>query len=545
MLDYKEEHSVISSANNDANSSSAVTPKKKNVYFEDAVPKIPVYVPPHRRQPITKKPSTFQDTSVKCSVGSERRKSANFVQSLAPGSYMRAKYEKKKELDQQEVDSDESCDNVSITSQDEVQNEELEDVEDKRYPNTPYAYQNYLRLWENMVPYEYTPFMVPPPPYAFAYGVYPPWPSPRPFWEMMESSPPQTVPDVSKTVKEESLARFEQKAEEVEAEETSETIGDDTCSDFSPMGRWPPKFLSRSKLIDTDSDSLCSYGLDWKSHFLEKCHSYEEPYIDSHCHIDLLFSRLGYRGTWSDYRLQNQDTIPANFQGCVAVFCNPGSFKREGLWTSVAEEENVWLTFGCHPKNATEFTARAEEGLRKCLTNDKVVALGEIGLDYSGMFYQYAAVQKQVLRRQLQIALEMSLPLVIHCREAEDDCLEILEEMVPRSYKIHCHCFTGNFKSALRWLHLFPNIYLGLTPVVTYKTATGPHEVARFLPLERLLLETDSPYFLPKKIPRGDLAYSHPGMAIVVAEEVARIKNIAVRDVLKACRQNTLDMYGV
>jgi len=73
-------------------------------------------------------------------------------------------------------------------------------------------------------------------------------------------------------------------------------------------------------------------------------------------------------------------------------------------------------------------------------------------------------------------------------------------QMVPKNYKIHCHCFTGTYESAKKWMDMFPNLFIGLTPLVTYRTATSTHEVARFIPLERLLLETDAPYFVPRKV---------------------------------------------
>ncbi|XP_060064633.1 putative deoxyribonuclease TATDN2, partial [Ylistrum balloti] len=116
---------------------------------------------------------------------------------------------------------------------------------------------------------------------------------------------------------------------------------------------------------------------------------------------------------------------------------------------------------------------------------------------------------------------------------------------VPRNYRIHCHCFTGDYESAKKWMNLFPNLYIGLTPLVTYRTATPTHEVARFIPLDRLLLETDAPYFIPKKFPKEDVQFSHPGMAITVAEQVAFLKKCSVTEVLHACRQNTRTMYGI
>lgn len=305
------------------------------------------------------------------------------------------------------------------------------------------------------------------------------------------------------------------------------------------------RFYQNSRLSSSFSPRSNSLTYDWKENFKKTSGSYGVPYLDSHCHLDFLFNRGRFIGSWSWFKAVNSDTFPDNFAGCVAVFCNPLTFKSEGLWKDVSCEKDVWLAFGCHPKSATDFSMKCYNGLRECLQHEKVVALGEIGLDYSGTFKQHMDVQKIVFRRQIQLALEMKKPLVIHCRDAEDDCLQILQEMVPRNYKIHCHCFTGDYSGAQRWMEAFPRLYIGLTPMVTYRQCVQTHNVARYLPLNKLLLETDAPYFLPKKIPKEEMALSHPGMAITVAERVAFFRQCSIQEVLQACRNNTRDMYGI
>ncbi|KAL3852750.1 hypothetical protein ACJMK2_016367 [Sinanodonta woodiana] len=305
-------------------------------------------------------------------------------------------------------------------------------------------------------------------------------------------------------------------------------------------------FNPRSSMTaGTGHDSPSIHG-DWKTNYNTRVEGYGETYIDSHCHLDFLFKRSGFKGTFTQFRELNKHAFPKTYEGCVAVFCNPASFKPTGgLWMDVGAEEDVWLAFGCHPKMATDFIPRAEQWLQECMQHPKVVALGEIGLDYSGKFRQYEAVQKDVFRRQLKIAVKMSKPLVIHCRDAEMDCLSILKEMVPSDYKIHCHCFTGFYKNAVLWMEAFSNLYIGLTPLVTYPTAVPSHDLAKYLPLSKLLLETDAPYFIPRQVPKKEVVFSHPGFAVTVAEEVARIKDIPVSTVLNAARRNTRDMYGI
>lgn len=284
---------------------------------------------------------------------------------------------------------------------------------------------------------------------------------------------------------------------------------------------------------------------NWKSDFLNQCWSLENTFIDSHCHLDFLFDRLPFNGNFQNYYRKNLDTFPSNFAGCVAVFCEPKSFTSEGLWKVLVNDDMVWLAMGCHPKKATGFDDAAENGLSNCLKHPKVVAVGEIGLDYSGRFIESAEIQKKVFVCQIKMALAVKKPLVIHCRDAQDDCLQILKKHVPSDYRIHCHCFTKSFKLAKEWLALFPNLYIGLTPLVTYPSAKEVHDTARNIPLERLLLETDTPYFVPKFVPRGMMKFSHPGLAISVAFEVAKLKGTCVEKVLQHCLENTKKMYGI
>ncbi|XP_005091965.1 putative deoxyribonuclease TATDN2 [Aplysia californica] len=279
---------------------------------------------------------------------------------------------------------------------------------------------------------------------------------------------------------------------------------------------------------------------------------YIHKFVDSHCHIDLLYSRLklGKDHSYSSFLTEQTESFPANYEGCVAVFCYPKTFSAnepDNITLRMAgSTDNVWLAIGCHPKSATEFTDEHLQGLRSALQHPKVVALGEIGLDYSGTFSQHAETQKKVMRSQISLALELKLPLVIHCRDADDDCLVILKEMVPHEWPIHRHCFTQDVVTAHEWLSAFPRLYLGFTPLITRKTdAVGAvKKAAADVPLDRVLLETDAPYFVPEGVKNG-VKVTHPGFALFTAECLAQLKDISVDAVLEACRRNTQDMYGV
>ncbi|KAG8199789.1 hypothetical protein JTE90_000882 [Oedothorax gibbosus] len=267
----------------------------------------------------------------------------------------------------------------------------------------------------------------------------------------------------------------------------------------------------------------------------------DRGFIDTHCHLDFLFERQNFRGTHAEYLELHKDTYPSNYEGCVTVFCDPFSFQKKEIWQAYLKEEGVWAAFGCHPKNAKYYDDHIESALCSALLHSKVRALGEIGLDYSERNYSPKSMQHKVLKRQIRIALDLNLPLVIHCRDATDDCMRILKEFVPRDHHIHLHCFNEGWNIAHEWLRAFPNLFIGLTNLVTYPSARAVHEVAKHISLKRLLLETDAPYFLPKKGFRCS-RFSHPGMAIHVATEVAAIREMSVAEVLYWTRQNTFKM---
>ncbi|XP_025107300.1 uncharacterized protein LOC112572020 isoform X4 [Pomacea canaliculata] len=324
------------------------------------------------------------------------------------------------------------------------------------------------------------------------------------------------------------------------------TIADQPSKSTSFGGR--NRHLAAPYTTRFSSDSSVSNRNCWnKSTFSMFLNSYNTKFIDTHCHLDLLFRRQPFKGTFSEYHKQHKATFPSNFEGCVTVFCNPKYFSHEGQWRPIVEDTGVWMAAGCHPKSATDFTEWALDSLQHCLKHDKVVALGEIGLDYSKNYKLNSELQKRVFARQIKIALDSQLPLVVHCREAEEDCFNILKQYVPHNYKVHCHCFTSSLTVATCWMSHFTNMYFGLTPLVTYQSATETHEVAEFLPLEKLLLETDAPYFLPGGFNTSThgLTLSHPGMALTVATRVAELRKMQVEDVLVQVRQNTLAMYGI
>ncbi|XP_070384994.1 putative deoxyribonuclease TATDN2 [Dermacentor albipictus] len=266
--------------------------------------------------------------------------------------------------------------------------------------------------------------------------------------------------------------------------------------------------------------------------------------IDTHCHLDFLFRRTAHHGSYAQFRTRNWETFPTCYEGCVAIFCDPATFKTRHVWEGLLSEEGVWAAFGRHPHMSRQYDEDIDDDLIAALEQPCVVALGEIGLDYSSKNKCDRALQQHVFRRQLKLGRNGRLPLAIHSRDSSLDTLRILKEMLPGDWPIHHHCFTGDWSEAQLWMDTFHKLCLGLTPLVGFPNAGPVAEVGRKIPLDRLLLETDAPYFLPKS-ESGRLAHSHPGMAIHVATRVSHIRRIPVEEILGAVRDNTRKIYNI
>ena len=269
-------------------------------------------------------------------------------------------------------------------------------------------------------------------------------------------------------------------------------------------------------------------------------------FIDTHCHLEYVFERFHHQGSFAEFTTKHH--YPENFEGCITTFCDPTAFSPSfGIWQSLLREPNVWATFGTHPHNAKYYQSSSlEEKMLAGLSHPKCVALGEIGLDYAPHSPSTPEIQQSVLTRQLELALQLQKPVVIHCRDAEDDLFHILSSTVPPEWKIHLHCFTGELEMGRKFLKNFPNLYIGVCGNVTYDSKKV-RALAAGLPLDRLLIETDAPYMVPRNVPqhlRGN-KFSHPSFAFYTAREIANIRHVHVADVLKSLRENTRLMYRI
>ncbi|KAM6927819.1 putative deoxyribonuclease TATDN2 [Xenentodon cancila] len=275
-------------------------------------------------------------------------------------------------------------------------------------------------------------------------------------------------------------------------------------------------------------------------------HSHTQAgFIDAHCHLDMLYGKLGFSGTFKNFRKLYRNSFSPEFEGCVADFCNPDVMVKEALWEGLLAEDMVWGAFGCHPHFAKAYSGIQEHNILTAMRHPKAVAYGEIGLDYSYKNSTDTPRQKKVLERQLRLAVAMQKPLVIHCRDADDDLLPIMRKFVPREYKIHRHCFTNNYSVIEPFLKEFPNLYVGFTALITYTKATEARNAVRQIPLNRIVLETDAPYFLPRQVGKNVCRFSHPGMGIHTLQELSWLKGEDMSTVLNTLRNNTTQLYGI
>lgn len=196
-------------------------------------------------------------------------------------------------------------------------------------------------------------------------------------------------------------------------------------------------------------------------------------------------------------------------------------------------QEDVFFSAGVHPHEASKAEPNYSAWMRELASDPKCVAIGECGLDY---YYDHSdrETQKRVFKEQINLARELNKPLIIHVRDAYEDCLSFLSP----SPSIIIHCFSGNRAHAKAFLEL--GCYLSISGIVTFKNAEELRAVVVETPLEKLLIETDAPYLAPVPY-RGKP--NEPAYVKLVAEKIAELKNIPLSQVIEQTGQNALRVF--
>lgn len=203
-----------------------------------------------------------------------------------------------------------------------------------------------------------------------------------------------------------------------------------------------------------------------------------------------------------------------------------------------AEHPHVYAAVGIHPENCGDFVPQHIDALRRLAAEPKVVAIGEIGLDYYWPENPPREFQQQVFRAQLELALTLGLPVIIHDREAHGDTLAIVKEY-PALRGVF-HCYSGSAEMARELLAM--GWYLGFDGPVTYKNARKTVEVAQITPLDRMVIETDSPYLSPVPM-RGKRNDSRN--VVYIAEKLAEIKGMSPEQIAAETLANGKRLFGI
>jgi len=251
--------------------------------------------------------------------------------------------------------------------------------------------------------------------------------------------------------------------------------------------------------------------------------------FESHCHLDdtrfdgdreMVMSRLREQG--------------------ISLVLNVGYDLQSSLRSVelTVQYPEVYAAVGVHPHDAQSASAEVWEKLKQLARSPKVVAWGEIGLDY----YRDLSprpVQQEAFRTQLDLANELNLPVIIHNRDAHADTISILREKTPSRGGV-LHCFSGSWEIAKQALDL--GLYISFAGPLTYKNAVNLHAAAAKIPLDRLLVETDSPYLTPEPF-RG--RRNEPANVRLVLNKLAEIREMDPTELAQVTRENGSRLFGI
>ena len=251
-------------------------------------------------------------------------------------------------------------------------------------------------------------------------------------------------------------------------------------------------------------------------------------FVDSHCHIN--FPEL-YQNI--DSILSKMSSNKVTHALCVSVTLDklPDIFKIANTYA------HIFASVGVHP-DYEDIKEPSVEELCRLAKENKVVAIGETGLDYFRVQGDLTW-QRDRFRTHIKAAIQSNLPLIIHTRNAAEDTLKIMREEGANQVGGVMHCFTESLDVALEAIKL--NFYISFSGIVTFKNATDLKEVVKAIPLDRILIETDSPYLAPVPY-RGKI--NDPSNVIHVAEEIAKLKNISVEEVGQITKQNFFKLFS-
>jgi TatD DNase family protein len=252
--------------------------------------------------------------------------------------------------------------------------------------------------------------------------------------------------------------------------------------------------------------------------------------VDSHCHLD-------DEKFAADFDAVLDRARAAGVERMMAIGTGNGPPDLEVALRFAGAHDCFYATVGVHPHDASKATRASFDRLRELTAHPKVLAIGEIGLDYH---YDFSPrdVQQEVFREQLRLAAESGKPVVIHTREAWEDTLRLIDERPPRA--LIMHCFTGGAEEARQCLER--GFYLSFGGALTFPKAENVREAARIVPEDRLLVETDAPYLAP--VPhRGKR--NEPAFLVATVKKLAEVRGLDDEQAAQLTTRNFERLFGL
>lgn len=243
-------------------------------------------------------------------------------------------------------------------------------------------------------------------------------------------------------------------------------------------------------------------------------------YIDTHCHLEK-----------KEY---NVEEIIKNIENNIIIVSGYNDESNIEVIELIDRYPNVYGTIGIHPSDVKTSNISIVE---KYVNHSKIVGIGEIGLDYH-YGKEDIELQKEMFIKQIDIARKYNKPVVIHSRDASSDTLEIIKQNSDVNYTMHCYSYSLETANIL----LKYNVMFGIGGVVTFKNSKELKKVVENIPINNILLETDSPYLTPEPY-RGEK--NEPKNVLLVAEKIAELKNISKEEVLKITTKNAIERYNI
>ncbi len=253
--------------------------------------------------------------------------------------------------------------------------------------------------------------------------------------------------------------------------------------------------------------------------------------IDTHCHL-----------TFDDLRRDIEQVLRRSIAAGVTSWITIGTDIEENRKAIelAGRFDNMYAGVGIHPHDAKNVTAETITELKRLAEHEKVVAIGETGLDYHYDFSKRRD-QVRVFAEHLKVAAELGLPVIIHCRKAFDETLDILERHGRGVERVVFHCFSGSAEQAK--ILLDHGFYISFTGVVTFKNARIKQQAAEVAPLDRLMLETDCPYMSPE--PMRKQKVNEPALMVHTAGFLAELKKMSLPDLAEAVTATSKEFFSL